>query len=160
LPALRINFTHAQQVNVLSDEGEGMSPKQFRILALVLAFGSGLSLPSCGLPQQLDGVSIQPATGKFLAPDPGLSINFKAYGSFVHPVATKDITSLAVWTADAGGLVNVTQAGVVTPTGTGCGVVNILATVTNSPHTPSGQVYVGHATVTIVDTSVPSCPQQ
>jgi hypothetical protein len=160
LPALRINFTHAQHVNVLSDEGEVMSRKQFTILAVVLAFGSVLTLPSCGLPQQLDGVSIQPRTGTFLAPDPGLSINFKAYGSFVHPIATKDITSQAVWSTDASGVVTITQAGVATPTGIGCGVVNVLATVTDSPHTPKGQVYVGRATVTVVDANVPSCPQQ
>jgi hypothetical protein len=137
-----------------------MSRKQFTILAVVLALGSVLSLPSCGLPQRLDGVSIQPGSGTFLDPDPRLSINFKAYGSYLHPVATKDITSLAVWTTDVTGLVTITQAGVVTPTGNGCGVVNVLATVTDSPHTPKGQVYIGHATVTIVDTSVPSCPQQ
>ena len=136
-----------------------MSRKQFTILAAVLALGSVLTLPSCGLPQQLDGVSIQPGTGTFLAPDPRLSFNLKAYGSYVHPVATKDITSQAVWTTDAPGLVTVTQAGVATPTGFGCGVVNVLATVTDSPHTPKGQVYIGHATLTVVDTNVPSCPQ-
>ena len=113
-----------------------MSRKQFTILAAVLALGSVLTLPSCGLPQQLDGVSIQPGTGTFLAPDPRLSFNLKAYG-----------------------LVTVTQAGVATPTGFGCGVVNVLATVTDSPHTPKGQVYIGHATLTVVDTNVPSCPQ-
>jgi hypothetical protein len=144
----------------MSDEGKVMSRKQFTILAVVLAVGGVLSLPSCGLPQRLDGVSIQPGTGTFLAPDPGLSINFKAYGSYVHPLATKDITSQAVWTTDTSGVVSITQAGVVTPTGNGCGVINVLASVTDSPHTPKGQVYVGHATVTIVDTNVPSCPQQ
>jgi hypothetical protein len=159
LPALRINFTHAQHVNVISDEGEVMSRKQFTTLAVVLAVGSLLSLPSCGLPQQLDGVSIQPGSGTFLDPDPNISINFKAYGAFVHPVATKDITSQAVWTTDVTGLVTITQAGVVTPTGNGCGVVNVLATVSDSPHTPKGQVYIGHATVTIDDINVPSCPQ-
>ncbi|HTF42635.1 MAG TPA: hypothetical protein VK641_01985 [Terriglobales bacterium] len=137
-----------------------MSRKQFTILAAVLALGSVSTLPSCGLPQQLDGVSIQPRTGTFLAPDPRLSFNFKAYGSYVHPVATKDITSQAVWTTDVTGLVSITQAGVVTPTGFGCGVVNVLATITDSPHTPKGQVYIGHATVTVVDANVPSCPQQ
>jgi Bacterial Ig-like domain (group 2) len=136
-----------------------MSRKQFTILAAVLGFGSVLSLPSCGLPQQLDGVSIQPASFTFLDPDPRLSVNFKAYGSFVHPVATKDVTSQVVWTTDANGVVTIDQTGLVTPTGNGCGVVNVLATVTNSPHTPKGQVYIGHATVTVADTSVPSCPQ-
>jgi len=136
-----------------------MSRKQFTILAIVLALGSVLSLPSCGLPQRLDGVSIQPGAGTFLGPNPNTSIIFKAYGSYLHPVATKDITSQAVWTIDVTDLVTITQAGVVTPTGNGCGVVNVLATVTDSPHTPKGQVYIGHATVTIDDINVPSCPQ-
>jgi hypothetical protein len=136
-----------------------MRRKHSRILTVVLAAGSIASLPSCGLPQQLDGVSIQPASGTFLGPNPNDTIDLKAFGSFVHPVATKDITSQAVWSLDATGVVTITQAGVVTPTGNGCGVVNVLATVTGSPHTPKGQVYVGHATITVDNMNDMSCPQ-
>jgi hypothetical protein len=135
-----------------------MSRKQPRIFVVVLAVGCLLGLPSCGLPQQLDGVSVQPATATFGSPSTALSVQLTAYGSYVHPVATKDVTSQAVWTTDVDGVVNVTQAGLVTPTGTGCGVVNILASITGSPHTPAGQVYVGRAKVTVDDMSNPACP--
>jgi len=136
-----------------------MRRKQFRILTVVLAAGSIAALPSCGLPQQLDGISIQPATVAFGSPSTTLGTQLTAYGSYVHPTATKDVTSEAVWSTDIQGIVTVTAAGLVTPTGTGCGVVNVIASVTNSPHTPKGQVYVAHAVVTVDDINDPSCPQ-
>jgi hypothetical protein len=136
-----------------------MSRKQYRILAIVLAVGSIAALPSCGLPQQLDGISVQPGTVTFGSPSTALSTQLTAYGSYVHPVATKDVTSQAVWSTDIQGIVTVTPAGLVTPTGNGCGVVNVIASITNSPHTPKGQVYAGHAVVTVDDINNPSCPQ-
>jgi|HubBroStandDraft_5_1064220.scaffolds.fasta_scaffold770980_1 hypothetical protein len=136
-----------------------MSRMQFRIWAVVLAVGSLLGLPSCGLPQQLDGISIQPATATFGSPSTALSVQLTAYGYYVHPSATKDVTSQVVWTTDVTGLVTVTSGGLVTPTGTACGIVNVTGSITNSPHTPKGQVYAGHATITIDDTSNTSCPQ-
>jgi hypothetical protein len=82
----------------------------------------------------------------------------KAYGSYLHPVATKDVTSQAVWSTDLQGIVSVSPAGLVSPTGQGCGIVSVIASVTGSPNTPSGQVYTGHATITVQDASVPACP--
>ncbi len=136
-----------------------MSRKQYKLLAVVLAMGSIAALPSCGLPQQLDGISVQPGTVTFGSPSTTLSTQLTAYGSYVHPVATKDVTSQAVWSTDIQGVVTVTTEGLVTPTGNGCGVVNVSASITNSPHTPKGQVYRGHAVVTVDDINNPSCPQ-
>jgi hypothetical protein len=136
-----------------------MRRKQFRILTVVLAAGSIVALPSCGLPQQLDGISVQPATVTFGSPSTTLSTQLTAYGTFVNPSATKDVTSEAVWSTDIQGIVTVSAAGLVAPTGTGCGVVNVIASVTNSPHTPKGQVYIAHAVVTVADINDSSCPQ-
>jgi hypothetical protein len=136
-----------------------MRRKQSRILTVVLAAGCIAALPSCGLPQQLDGISVQPGTVTFLSPSTTLSSQLTAYGSYVHPVATKDVTSQVVWSTDGQGIVTVTQSGLVSPTGTGCGVVNVIASVSNSPHTPKGQVYVAHVVVTVDDMNNMSCPQ-
>lgn len=136
-----------------------MSRKLYRILAAVLMVGTVAALPSCGLPQRLDGISIQPTAVFFNTPAPNATANLKVYGSFLHPVATKEITSQVVWSTDADGLVTVSQEGVVTTVGN-CGVVNVIASVTNSPHTPSGQVYVAHSTVTVADATQPDiCPK-
>jgi hypothetical protein len=135
-----------------------MSRKQFRMFAIVLAVGSIAGIPSCGLPQQLDAVSVQPSAVHFLTPVAGATANLKAYGFYLHPVATKDVTSQVVWTTDADGLVTVAQDGVITTVGN-CGVVDILASITGSPHVPKGQVYVGRATITVIDTTDPLCPQ-
>jgi hypothetical protein len=136
-----------------------MSRKQFRILTLVLATGSIAALPSCGLPQRLDGVSVVPGTTTFGSPLSTQTVQLKAYGSYLHPVATKDVTNEAIWSTDIQGIVSVTPAGLASPTGLGCGVVQVIASVTGSPHTPSGQVYTGHATITVQDASVPACSQ-
>jgi hypothetical protein len=136
-----------------------MRRKQFKILTVVLAAGSIAGLPSCGLPQRLDGISVQPGAVTFGAPDPVSTVQLTVYGSYLHPAATKNVTNETVWNTDIKDVVNVSPAGLVSPTGTGCGVVNVTASLTDSPHTPKGQVYTAHTTVTVEDSSDPACPQ-
>lgn len=85
-------------------------------------------LPSCARDQQLTQIQIQPNGGiTFGAADPTLSANFRAYGTYIHPPQTKDITNQVSWVSSIPLLAAVTSEGVVSPTGKGCGVGTLFA---------------------------------
>lgn len=113
-------------------------------------------LSSCARDQQLVTITIQPATGTFLSPTAAGEIHFTAIGSYIHPPVTKDITSQVTWKTNIPQLINVT-AGVVTTTGTGCGIANISASSTTGTG-PSGNLIIAYATVTVNDPTVAACP--
>src|SRR5271170_4958151 len=96
-------------------------------LGTLLMVGAALSLPSCGHDQKLTSISIQPATSTFLDPDPSLQVQYTAMGTYIHPPATKDVTSQATWAVDSN-LVTI-NAGLVSPANGICGTGNISATV-------------------------------
>ena len=88
------------------------------ILSLILPLAF---MPSCGRPQQLSSITLQPTgTFTFGAADPNLFVNLRAFGTYVHPDQTKDITSQVTWQSSAPELVSV-AGGKVAPTGNGCG---------------------------------------
>ena len=92
-------------------------------LSLAIAF-----MPSCARDQELTGIQIQPNGGiTFGIADPSLSANFKAFGTYVHPPQTKDITDQVSWQSSIPLLATVTSAGVVSPTGKGCGLGTLFA---------------------------------
>lgn len=95
------------------------------VLSLVLVTAL---MPSCARDQQLTQIQIQPNGGiTFGAADPALSANFKAFGTYVHPPQTKDITNQVLWQSSIPLLATVTSAGVVSPTGKGCGLGTLFA---------------------------------
>jgi hypothetical protein len=105
-----------------------MSLKWFNILALVAAATLLFSLSSCAYNQHLESIQVQPSTGgTFGASDPALFFDFKAFGTYIHPPQTKDITDLVTWETDNPQVVKVSSAGVVSPN-LGCGLGNITAT--------------------------------
>lgn len=104
-----------------------MTRKWFSILALITAATLLFSL-SCAYNQHLTSIQVQPsAGGTFGAADPALFLNFKAYGSYIHPPQTKDITSLVTWQTDNPQVIQVSSSGVVSPN-LGCGIGDISAT--------------------------------
>ena len=113
-------------------------------------------LSSCARDQRLVTITIQPASGTFLSPTVGGEIHFTAMGSYIHPPVTKDITSQVTWNTSIPQLINL-NAGVVTTTGTGCGIANISASSTTGTG-PSGNLIIGYATVTVNDPTVAACP--
>jgi len=123
---------------------------------LIGVFAAVALLSSCARDQQLVTITIQPASGTFLSPIAGGEIQFTAIGSYIHPPVTKDITSQVTWNTNIPQLINV-SAGVVTTTGTGCGIANISASSTKGTG-PSGNLVIGYATVTVNDPTVASCP--
>jgi len=126
------------------------------VAGLVVA-GAVLTLPSCGHDQKLQSIQIQPATVTFQTPQ-SVSGVLKAYGTYIHPPATKDITAEVTWATDA------PQMLILTPTTDGeqvgpngiCGVADVSAT---APEGTGGadNIVVGYATMTI-DGSQPTCP--
>ena len=67
--------------------------------ALVVA-GAALSMPSCGHDQKLVGLTVSPSSVTFLAEDAVPAV-LHAYGTYIHPPATKDITQQVTWASNA-----------------------------------------------------------
>jgi hypothetical protein len=134
-----------------------MSQKWFAFVGLFAAAALLLSLSSCAREQQLVGITIQPATATFGAPDPNAQIVFTAFGSYLHPPETKDLTGLVTWKTDVPQILTV-NGGVASPAvGGGCGIANISASYTKGS-SPGGNLITGHATVTINNSLISTCP--
>jgi hypothetical protein len=125
-------------------------------MGAVIAVGAALSLPSCGHDQKLVSIQIQPSSFTFLTAVEGQTEQLTALGTYIHPPATKDITSQATWTVDDG-LVTV-SAGLVTTIGNGaCGGADITATAPEGTG-GGGNIISGYATITLDDPTNPLCP--
>lgn len=111
---------------------------------------------SCARDQQLVGITIQPASVTFGSNDPSQVANLTALGSYIHPPETKDITTVVTWKSDGTQLVTVTSSGTVSPTGLGCGTVNISAS--DDHGTPNGSLIIGYANVTVDGPNGSGCP--
>ncbi len=120
-----------------------MGRKWFGILALIALAGFLSSVSSCGFNQHLVGIQVQPSGATFNSV--GATANFHAIGTYEHPPATKDITSLATWSVDSQGLVSITGTGtsVVTVTATSiCGSGNLYASYYDSPNQITGSAFL------------------
>ena len=124
-----------------------MNAKWVSIAGLMFVAAILLSQPSCARPQQLVAINLSPAGG-YVFHGFGASGTFTAYGVYIHPPETKDVTDTVVWSIDIANFGTITQQGVVTYQRTddcGSGLVN--ATYNNPPGNPSGSVIVGSAPV-------------
>ncbi len=132
-----------------------MSRKWFSILALIAAATFFFSLSSCGFNSHLLSIQVQPSSGgKFGAADPALFFYFKAYGSYSHPPRNVDITDQVNWKSDNPQVVQVTNAGVVSPsTDLGCGLANIFATLQDG----NNDVVSNYAPVTVNGPATSGC---
>jgi hypothetical protein len=137
-----------------------MNRKWFSVAALIAAATVLFSLSSCGFNQHLVSIAVTPSSVTFLSPGTTITFQLKAYGTYIHPPETKDITSQVTWEPDSADLVTVTSAGVVSTAGMGhCGVTNVTASVFTDSGNTNGNVVTGSATITVVDTTNPVCPQ-
>lgn len=137
-----------------------MSRKWFGLAALVIIATSLLAVSSCGDPQELVSITIQPGTETFgasnipVSADAGLQVQLRALGTYVHPPVTKDITSKVTWTSNDPQMVTVNSSGLATATGVSCGGTLISATVqTNadgSGVSSSGAIVTGFMTADVV----------
>jgi len=115
-----------------------MNAKWFSIFALFAAAISLLTVSSCGDPQELVSISVQPGTETLgasnipVSADAGLTVQLRALGTYVHPPVTKDITNQVTWTSNDTQMVTVNSTGLATATGETCGGTLISATVTTN----------------------------
>ena len=140
-------------------------------LGALVMVGAVLSLPSCGHDQKLVTLTITPTTSTFLEPGfipppPNPTQQYTAIATYIHPPATKDVTSQATWKIDNGvatlsspGLFTATPPPAGSPPGTRgpCGVADISASVPEGTG-GSGNVVIALATVTVDDPANILCP--
>jgi hypothetical protein len=138
-----------------------MSRKWFSVAALIITASSLLSVSSCGDPQELVGITIQPGSVTFgaadipVSADAGLTTQLTALGTYVHPPVTKDITSQVTWASSDTQEVTVSSTGLITVTGVVCGPNTLVsATVTTNADgsgvSSSGAVVTGSMTASVV----------
>jgi hypothetical protein len=137
-----------------------MSRKWFALAALVIVASSLLAVSSCGDPQELVSIQIQPGSETFgasnipLIQDVGLQAQLTALGTYVHPPVTKDITSQVTWASNETQVASITSGGLLTVPGVACGGTLITATVqTNadaSGVSSSGAIVSGNMLATVV----------
>ncbi len=125
-----------------------MIRKWFGFTALAVTALALLSLSSCARDQKLVSITLQPSEG-FVFEGFGATGQFTAYGSYIHPPETKDITNKVVWTINIQNFATITQTGLITYTRTdGCGSGDVTATFNSNPANPSaGSVITGMAPV-------------
>jgi hypothetical protein len=142
-----------------SISGVFMSRKWFGIAALIVVACSLLFTSSCGDPQELTSIQIQPGSETFgeanipVIQDKGAQAQLTALGTYIHPPVTKDITSQVTWASNDIQVITITPGGLITATGTACGGSLITATVqTNadgSGVSSSGAVVSGNMLATV-----------
>ncbi|HLX83742.1 MAG TPA: hypothetical protein VKR59_07580 [Terriglobales bacterium] len=137
----------------------------------LVALGAALALPSCGHDQKVVSLTITPTTSTFpepafTPPPPNPTQQYSAIATYIHPPATKDVTSQATWTIDNGvatltspGVVSATLPPATAPPGTPgpCGVADISASIPEGTG-GSGNVVIALASVTVNDPSNILCP--
>ena len=123
-------------------------------LATLFAVATLLSLPSCAHDQKLVSLTIQPTS--FTFGEPAGTEQYTVIGTYIHPPATKDLTSTATWSVDDG-VVTMTTPGLYTPTLGNCGGGTISASAPEGTG-GSGNVVLAYATVIVDDPSNPLCP--
>ena len=131
-----------------------MIRKWFGVTALVVIAIALFGLASCAHNTHLVSISIQPGNGTFAAVDPSLFFEYKAYGTYIHPPKTVDITNQVAWQTDNPQVALVTSAGVVSPN-TNCGVAQIFATMHDSPN----DIVSNMVSITVDGPASQGCPQ-
>jgi Divergent InlB B-repeat domain len=138
-----------------------MNRKWFGVTALIIAIAVWLlCVTSCGDPQELVSITVQPGTETFGASnipvpaDAGLIVQLRALGNYLHPPVTKDITDQVTWASNDPQMVTVNSTGLATATGDACGGTLIAATVTTNADasgvSSSGAVVTGYMTADVV----------
>jgi len=137
-----------------------MNQKWISIFALIAAATLLISVSSCGDPQELQSITVQPTTETFGASnipvqsDNGLQVQLTALGNYLHPPVTKDITNQVTWASSDPQMFTITPAGLLTATGAVCGATLVSASVTTnhdgSGVSSSGAIVVGNMTANVV----------
>ena len=126
-----------------------------KLLAVFSVLAAGtmlLMLSNCARSQQLQAITISPPAVVYgAAVPPGFTqvpVKLTAYGYYIHPAATKDVSAEATWTVDIPTVASVDSTGNLTA-GAGCGIANISASIYTDSGNTKGNVVVGTATITV-----------
>jgi len=108
---------------------------------------------SCMHELKLVSITIHPTSFTFPTPDPDVHGDFTAFGNYIHPPDTRDITDKVTWKTDVPQLLQI-NGGVVSPqTGNVCGIADVSASMQDG-----GNLVIAYATVTVNDPTNPLCP--
>ena len=128
-----------------------MSRKWYSMIALITTAIFLFNVSNCGFNQHLTSISIAPSSFTYGSAAPANSgqtpIPLTAYGTYIHPPETKDITDQVIWASDTPVAV-VDSTGHLTA-GPDCGGANISASVFTDGGNKNGNVVVGFMTVTV-----------
>src|SRR5215469_17572 len=100
--------------------------------------GFFLASLSCAHDQQLVSISVEPNTETFgasnipVSADAGLNVQLKAFGHYIHPPVTKDVTNEVVWFSNSDQIATVNSTGLLTASGQACGGALVFASITNN----------------------------
>jgi len=111
---------------------------------------------NCGNNQQLESISITPSSETFLFPNPSANVQLRALGTYTHPPAQKDLTNVVTWTSNTPQVAVVSNTGLLSPAGVGCGGALISASITTN--SPKDNVVIGTMTATVDNPNVSGCP--
>lgn len=131
-------------------------------MGAVIAVGAVLSLPSCGHDQKLVSIQVTPVTTVYPSPN-SEPADFRAYGTYIHPPETQDITGQVTWVIDVTELFSLAYGGssvgeAVAPSGGGCGIGNLWATAPEGTGGAGNIIVSNYATLTVDNDNIPTCP--
>jgi hypothetical protein len=114
---------------------------------VVLTVAAVLSVAGCGFKRKLVAITVLP-DGATLG-GPGLQIQFKAVGSYIHPPDSRDITNSVAWESAAPQVISIDETGLAT-SGVDCGQnITITASGHSDPGDQSSGLVIGKATVNV-----------
>jgi hypothetical protein len=131
-----------------------MREKWISIGVLVAIAAALLNTSSCARSQRLVSISVIPGSGTFASVDPQLFFIYNAYGTYIHPPKTIDITGQVTWQTDNPQVAQFTAPGVISPN-LNCGVAQIYATMHNS----ANDVVSNQVSITVDGPVSEGCPQ-
>lgn len=136
-----------------------MNPKWLSIFTFIAISALLFCVSSCGDPQTLQSITIQPGSETIgasdipVSSDAGAQVQLRALGTYLHPPVTKDITNQVTWNSNDTQMFTVNSAGLLTATGSACGGTLVSATVqTNtdgSGLSSSGAIVTGSMTANV-----------
>lgn len=128
-----------------------------RVPAVIAIAAAVVFSLSCGQDQRLVSITVTPDKVDFQGI--GAQSQMTALGSFIHPPATKDITSSVTWTTDVPTEVTVSPTGLVTAINT-CGSGQVIASAYSDPSNPgAGSVIRATADIAILLNGSTNCSQ-
>jgi len=119
------------------------------VLGVLLIVASTAMVTGCGAKRQL--VSIRVTPDNLTITGEGLIVNYRAIGSYINPVETRDITSQVAWASTAPQIISIDPNTGVAVSGFGCGTnIGITATHYYNQAAKTGAAIVGTAGMNVV----------